>query len=74
MILSELWPSFGSYLAQEDIARDLVLAANDEHAEVSQLAIELLGKIAEYNSAVAAPAIRNLFVQLLIQVEHKGLM
>lgn len=58
------------FLAQADALRPLFVALNDEGVAVRATAVRLVGRLAGWNPAYAAPALRRHLLQLLTDMEH----
>ncbi|KAI8476695.1 MAG: hypothetical protein J3K34DRAFT_222028 [Monoraphidium minutum] len=62
--------SLDAYLAQADSLRPLFVALNDESVAVRATAVRLVGRLAGWNPAYVAPALRRHLLQLLTDMEH----
>ena len=62
--------SLDAYLAQADALQPLFVALNDESVAVRATAVRLVGRLAAWNPAYAAPALRRHLLQLLSDMEH----
>jgi FKBP12-rapamycin complex-associated protein len=62
--------SLDAYLAQADALRPLFVALNDESVAVRATAVRLVGRLAAWNPAYVAPALRRHLLQLLTDMEH----
>ncbi|RKP11235.1 armadillo-type protein, partial [Piptocephalis cylindrospora] len=70
LILSQMGPHFDRHLAQAEHLRALFLALNDESLRVRELAMEQVGRLAQYNPAYVVPALRRTLLQLLTELEY----
>ncbi|KAI9225912.1 MAG: phosphatidylinositol kinase Tor2 [Piptocephalis tieghemiana] len=70
LILSQMGPHFDRHLSQAEHLRALFLALNDESLRVRELAMEQVGRLAQYNPAYVVPALRRTLIQLLTELEY----
>lgn len=63
-------PALDEYLAQADCLRALFVALNDESKDVRATAVQLVGRLAAWNPAYVAPALRRHLLQLLTDMDH----
>ncbi|KAJ3072072.1 phosphatidylinositol kinase- protein kinase tor1 [Podochytrium sp. JEL0797] len=69
-VLRSLSPEFDHHLAQEDNVNSLFLALNDEVFVIREIAMELVGRLAEKNPAVIYPRLRQLLTCLLTELQY----
>jgi FKBP12-rapamycin complex-associated protein len=63
-------PALDEYLAQADCLRALFVALNDESKDVRATAVKLVGRLASWNPAYVAPALRRHLLQLLTDMDN----
>jgi HEAT repeat protein len=63
-------PALDEYLAQADCLRALFVALNDESKDVRATAVQLVGRLASWNPAYVAPALRRHLLQLLTDMDN----
>eukprot|EP00879_Flechtneria_rotunda_P007003 GHRR01007352.1.p1 GENE.GHRR01007352.1~~GHRR01007352.1.p1 ORF type:complete len:2075 (+),score=775.15 GHRR01007352.1:2-6226(+) len=63
-------PALDEYLSQADCLRALFVALNDESTNVRATAVQLVGRLAAWNPAYVAPALRRHLLQLLTDMDH----
>jgi FKBP12-rapamycin complex-associated protein len=57
-------PALDEYLSQADCLRALFIALNDESKECRATAVQLVGRLAAWNPAYVAPALRRHLLQV----------
>ncbi|KAJ8712457.1 hypothetical protein PYW07_005299 [Mythimna separata] len=63
-------PIFDRYLAVEEHLNCLFVAINDSNNDVSELALCLVGRLSNINPSYTIPTLRQLFVQVLMELQH----
>lgn len=63
-------PGFDRYLAVEEHLNCLFVAINDSNSDVSELALCVVGRLSNLNPGYITPTLRQLFVQLIIELQH----
>ncbi|CAH0725575.1 unnamed protein product, partial [Brenthis ino] len=63
-------PIFDKYLAVEEHLSCLFVAINDSNSDVSELALCVAGRLSNVNPSYTTPALRQLFVQILMELQH----
>ncbi|CAG9564543.1 unnamed protein product [Danaus chrysippus] len=63
-------PIFDKYLAVEEHLSCLFIAINDSNSDVSELALCVIGRLSNINPSYTTPALRQLFVEILMEVQH----
>ncbi|XP_063895225.1 serine/threonine-protein kinase mTor isoform X1 [Helicoverpa armigera] len=63
-------PVFDRYLAVEEHLNCLFVAINDSNNDVSELALCLVGRLSNINPSYTIPTLRQLFVQVLMELQH----
>lgn len=63
-------PIFDRYLAVEEHLNCFFVAINDSNADVSELALCIVGRLSNINPSYTTPTLRHLFVQVLIEIQH----
>jgi FKBP12-rapamycin complex-associated protein len=69
-VLSALDERFDRHLAQAEYIRSLFIALNDEEFVVREVAITIIGRLAQHNPAYVMPSLRKALIQLLTELEY----
>lgn len=69
-VLSALDERFDRHLAQAEYVRSLFIALNDEEFLVREVAITIIGRLAQHNPAYVMPSLRKALIQLLTELEY----
>ena len=64
---------FDHHLAQADNVRSLFMSLNDEVFVMRELAISIVGRLANHNPAFILPSMRKTLIQLLTELEYCSL-
>lgn len=67
-------PALDEYLSQADCLRALFIALNDESKECRATAVQLVGRLAAWNPAYVAPALRRHLLQVIRVRESERVM
>ena len=68
--ISHLEAKFDRHLAQAECVRSLFIALNDEVYVIRELAIKIIGRLANLNPAYVMPSLRKTLIQLLTELEY----
>ncbi|ORX99768.1 PtdIns-3-kinase tor2 [Basidiobolus meristosporus CBS 931.73] len=71
-VLSSLDERFDRHLAQADNVRSLFIALNDEVFAIREVAITIIGRLANHNPAYVMPSLRKSLIQLLTELEYSS--
>ncbi|ETV93394.1 hypothetical protein, variant 2 [Aphanomyces invadans] len=69
-VVESLDPSFDAWLAQESHVNLLFYLVNDEHADIRELTMDVLDRLAGRNPAYILPLLRRVLIQLLTELDH----
>lgn len=69
-VLENLHERFDKHLAQAEYVRSLFIALNDEEFRVREVAIAIIGRLAQQNPAYVMPSLRKALIQLLTELEY----
>lgn len=69
-VLKALDERFDRHLAQAEYIRSLFIALNDEYFAVREVAIVIIGRLAQHNPAYVMPSLRKALIQLLTELEY----
>lgn len=69
-VLSSLDKRFDRHLSQAENVRSLFVAMNDEVLVNRDLAVLMIGRLANYNPACVMPSMRKALIQLLTELEY----
>lgn len=72
-VLKSLDHTFDPQLAQPWFLSSLLITMNDEHFEIRELAVIIIGRLSTLNPAYVMPNLRKTLVQLLTELEHSGM-
>ena len=70
--MSSLDPRFDRHLAQAECVRSLFIALNDEVYAIREIAIKVIGRLANLNPAYVMPSLRKTLIQLLTELEYSS--
>jgi FKBP12-rapamycin complex-associated protein len=69
-VLAALDERFDQHLAKAENVRVLFLAMQDEHFAIRQVAVSIIGRLAQFNPAYVIPQLRKTIIQLLTELEY----
>ncbi|KAL7421428.1 phosphatidylinositol kinase-related protein kinase tor1 [Cryptotrichosporon argae] len=69
-VLENLDEKFDAHLAQADDIRCLFVALNDEQFKIRELAISIIGRLANHNPAYVMPNLRKSLINLITELEY----
>ncbi|CAF4879166.1 unnamed protein product [Pieris macdunnoughi] len=72
-VLESLTDIFDTHLAQIENLSFPFIAMNDEHLEIRELAICMIGRLSTVNPAYVMPGLRKTLIQFLTELEHSGM-
>ncbi|KAG9045642.1 phosphatidylinositol kinase- protein kinase tor1, partial [Tulasnella sp. UAMH 9824] len=73
-VLSSLDRRFDRHLAQAENVRSLFVALNDESYQNRDIAVLMIGRLANYNPASVMPSLRKALIQLLTELEYSTVL
>lgn len=68
-VLSSFTCQFDNYLSISENVKMLFIALNDEHFEIRELAIKIIGRLSTKNPACVYPPLRKTLLQLLTELQ-----
>jgi FKBP12-rapamycin complex-associated protein len=69
-VLENLDEKFDRHLAQAEDIRCLFIALNDEVFLIRELAIGVIGRLAQHNPAYVMPPLRKSLINLITELEY----
>ena len=69
VVLAALDERFDRHLAKAENIRVLFFALNDEVFSIREVAISIIGRLAQYNPAYVIPSLRKTLIQMLTELE-----
>ena len=69
-VLEHLDEKFDRHLAQAEDIRCLFIALNDEVFSNREIAIGIIGRLAQHNPAYVMPALRKALINLITELEY----
>jgi len=69
VVLAALDERFDRHLAKAENIRVLFFALNDEIFSIREVAISIIGRLAQYNPAYVIPSLRKTLIQMLTELE-----
>lgn len=69
-VLQSLDEKFDRHLAQAENIRSLFMALNDEMFRNREVAITIIGRLAQHNPAYVMPSLRKSLIQLITELEY----
>lgn len=69
-VLQSLDERFDRHLAQAENVRSLFIALNDESFRNREVAIGIIGRLAQHNPAYVMPSLRKSLIRLISELEY----
>jgi len=69
-VLSSFTSQFDNYLSISENVKMLFIALNDEHYEIRELAVSIIGRLSTKNPAYVYPSLRKTLLQLLTELQY----